>query len=218
VIITDKQGIKTSDVMIDIDDVIVPWFDTVDDECRNQWDAHDAPVCTNWHMWEHYGRTQQEWSDVVISCVQKGLYHTIEPIPGAVEGMNLLRWYGHRIHVVTARGFMANGDNIREWTPAYLQNFGAAYDTLTFAKDKVEGMITALGGWTPPDARPSFDYAIDDGYHNFDHLSRAGVNVFLHDAPHNLHIDVDTAFRVKSLWEFAQMIISETVPAHLIPK
>lgn len=207
-ITTDRNGVRTADIMIDIDDVIVPWFDTVDEECRNCWDAHDVPVCTNWHMWEHYGRTQEEWTDVVISCVQKGLYHTVEPIPGAVEGVNLLHWYGHRIHIVTARGFMANGDNIREWTPAYLQNFGVAYHgEVTFAKDKVAAQET-IG--------TTFDYAIDDGGHNYEALDRAGINVWMHDAPHNLHMDVER--RVKSLWDFAQMVVSETVPAHLIPK
>lgn len=193
----------TYDIMVDIDDVIVPWFETVDAGCRKAWGDHH-PVCTNWHMWEHYGVTQEEWSDVVIQAVQTGLYHTVDPIPGSVEAINRLRWLGHRIHIVTARGFMANGDNIREWTPEYLERFGIGYDTLTFAKDKVEGMITALGGWTPPDARPSFDFAIDDGMHNYRKLDDAGIEVWLHSAPHNSLEVVER--RVDSLWDFAKIV------------
>jgi len=181
--------------MVDIDDVIVPWFDTVDAGCREAWDAWDAPVCTNWHMWEHYDRTEDEWADVVIRAVQTGLYHSVEPIPGSVEAINLLRWNGHRIHIVTARGFMANGDNIREWTPKYLENFGIGHDTLTFAKDKVAAQ---------DEIGVKFDLAIDDGLHNYRALDAAGIEVWLHSAPHNSLEVVER--RVDSLWEFAQIV------------
>lgn len=193
-------GYDTLDIMVDIDDVVVPWFETVDAACRAKWGDHHEP-CSVWSMWEHYGRRQDEWEDIVISAVQTGLYHTTEPIPGSVEGLNRLRWYGHRVHMVTARGFMSNGDNIRQWTPEYLENFGVGHDTLTFAKDKVAAQQT-LG--------LEFDYAIDDGLHNFNNLREAGVNVYLQDAPHNRSIE--TPKRVWSLWEFANIVIRESVP------
>lgn len=185
------------DIMVDIDDVIVPWFETVDAKCRKTWDTPaNHPPCQSWHMWEHYGRSRKEWTEVVISCVADGLYHSIEPLPYAKEAVNLLRWDGHRVHIVTARGFMASGGNIREWTPAYLQEFGIGYDTLTFAKDKVAAQ-SELGA--------RFDFAIDDGVHNFTALQADGVNVALHTAPHN--VDFETPHRVGSLWEFARRIV-----------
>ena len=143
-------------------------------------------------------------ADVVIKAVQTGLYHTVDPFPYAVEAINAMRWFGHRSHIVTARGFMANGDNIREWTPAYLQRFGAGYDTLTFAKNKARAM-DELG--------VRFDYAIDDGGHNYDVLASRGVNVWLQEAPHNQQHPASR--RVSSLWEFSQMVIAETVPESL---
>lgn len=186
----------TYDIMVDIDDVIVPWFDTVDAKCREAWGDHH-PVCSNWHMWEHYGVTQAEWTDVVIQAVQTGLYHTVDPIPGSVEAINRLRWFGHRIHIVTARGFMANGDNIREWTPAYLERFGIGYDgDVVFAKDKAAAQ-EQIG--------VEFDLAIDDGFHNYFNLNRAGVEVWLHTAPHNQHMKVER--RIDSLWDFSTMIL-----------
>lgn len=213
-IITNELGVKTADIMVDIDDVVAPWFDTVDELCRTRWDAHHLPPCSVWSMWEHYGRTQDEWGDVVVSAIQHGLYTTVDAIPGSVEALNRLRWFGHRVHLVTARGFMQNAEQIRAWTPEWLARVGAGYDTLTFAKDKVEAMIDILGGWTPPDARPTFDYAIDDGGHNYDALADAGVNVWLCKAPHNANHRASQ--RVNSMWEFGEMIIAETVPEELL--
>lgn len=205
-IILNDIGIKTADIMVDIDDVVVPWFDTVDAMCAEMWDRPDLlGKCNLWQMWEFYERTQEEWTDVVISAVQRGLYHTTEPIPGSVEAINRLRWFGHRVHMVTARGFMANGDNIREWTPQYLENFGIGHDTLTFAKDKVAAQ-DLLG--------VRFDYAIDDGGHNYLALNRAGVNVWLCEAVHNRALAADR--RIGSMWDFANMVLEETVPEHVL--
>lgn len=195
-------GYDTVDIMVDMDDVIVPWFDTVDAKCAETWDRPDLlGKCDNWHMWEFYERTQEEWESVVIDCVQTGLYHSVEPIPGAVEGLNRLRWYGHRIHIVTARGFMQNSDNIRAWTPEYLANFGIGHETLTFAKDKVAAQA---------DLGLTYDYAIDDGGHNYTALFEAGVNVYLCEAVHNKK--VPALQRVAGLWEFANTVLRETTP------
>jgi len=199
-------GYETVDIMLDMDDVITPWFDTVDRLCAETWNRPELlGKCDNWHMWEFYGRTQDEWGDVVESAIAHGLYTTVDPIPGAVEAMNRLRWFGHRVHVVTARGFMANAENIRRWTPEYLENFGAGYDTLTFAKDKVAAQ--AKLGLT-------FDYAIDDGGHNYDALADAEVNVWMCKAVHN--VNHRASQRVDSLWDFANMVLEETVPEHIL--
>lgn len=193
-----KLGYKTFDVMVDVDDVIVPWFDTVLDECVRNW---GEPTSTDfgWEMWENWGRTREEWADVVIMATQRGLYTSVDPIPYSVEAINRLRWYGHRVHIVTARGFMENGENIRRWTEEYLETYAIGHDSLTFAKDKVAAQET-LG--------VEFDWAIDDGIHNFEALSDAEVNVWLHSAPHNLNHETD--FRVASLWEFANRVLRTT--------
>lgn len=191
---TDTR-VDTFDIMVDIDDVVVPWFETVDRRCIETWGESPNGPCRSWSMHEHYGRTREEWEDIVISATLDGLYTQTEPLPYAVEAINGLRWWGHRIHIVTARGFMANGENIRRWTEEYLHNFAIGHDTLTFAKDKVQAM-GELG--------VAFDFAIDDGVHNFENLAKAGVPVYLHTAPHNL--DYQTDRRVASLWEFSQII------------
>lgn len=204
--ILSPLGYQTVDIMVDIDDVIAPWFDTVDELCAIAWNRPDLRgKCNQWSMWEFYEREKDEWVEVVESAIAHGLYTTVDPIPGSIEAVNRLRWFGHRIHMVTARGFMANAENIRRWTPEYLQRFGAGYDTLTFAKDKVAAQ-EALG--------VTYDYAIDDGGHNYEALNEAGINVHLCRAVHNAHLEVER--RTGSMWDFANMVLEETVPAHIL--
>lgn len=202
-ILNEVLGYDTYDIMVDVDDVIVPWFETVDEHCRNAWDPDGLKgPCAVWSMHDHYGRTREEWENIVIAATHAGLYTATEPLPFSVEAVNRLRWYGHRVHIVTARGFMANGDNIRRWTREYFQTFGIGYDTLTFEKEKVEAQA-ALG--------VTFDFAIDDGLHNFEALGEAGVNVYLHDAPHNRHVETDR--RVQSMWDFTNVVLETTAYA-----
>lgn len=186
------------DIMIDIDDVIVPWFETVDRMCVERWGLPAAGSCRTWSMHEHYGRTREEWEAIVISATTQGLYTSTDPFPGSVEALRRLYWAGHRLHIVTARGFMANGENIRAWTRQYLADYAVPHETLTFARDKYEAM-EAL--------EVTFDFAVDDGLHNFTHLLDRGVPVYLHDAPHNRHFETDR--RVASLWDFANIVLAQ---------
>lgn len=192
----------TLDIMVDIDDVVMPWFETVDAKCREFWGPSPMGPCRTWQMHDHYDRTREEWEDVVIAATAEGLYTDTDPFPGAVEAVNRLRWYGHRVHIVTARGFMANGENIRRWTGEYLHRFGIGHDSLTFSKDKASAQR---------DLGLVFDFAVDDSLRNFEDLSIAGVKTYLHDAPHNRpHVHVPPSSRVSSLWEFANIVLEET--------
>lgn len=195
-------GYQTFDVMVDIDDVVLPWFHTVDQMCIDAWGPAPSGPCRSWSMHEHYGRTREEWEQIVIQATAMGLYTSTDPFPGAAEALRRIHWYGHRIHVVTARGFMANGENIRQWTRDYFTTFALPYETLTFAKDKPRAMERL-------DVR--FDFAIDDGVHNFEALVEAGVPTWLHDAPHNLDYPAPPERRVSSLWEFSNLVL-ETTP------
>lgn len=187
------------DIMVDYDDVIIPWFETVDQHLVDAWGAPETP-CRVWSMHDHYGRTREEWQVIVTQAVAAGLYTHTEPFPYAAEALRRLKWMGHRIHIVTARGFMAQGAEIRTWTREHAERFAIPYDTLTFAKDKLEAM-EAL--------EVTFDYAVDDGVHNFERLSDGGVNVYLHDASHNLTYDAPAGRRTPSLWSFVDLIASE---------
>lgn len=192
------------DIMVDMDDVIVPWGHTVDQACIKLWGPPVIEGPAGWEMWQRWpGKTREDWGDAVITAIETlGLYTTVDPLPGAVEAINRLRWFGHRVHVVTARGFMARSSQIRAWTPDYLANFGVGHDSLTFAQDKVAAQ-ERLG--------VRFDWAVDDGVHNFEALRAVGIHAWLHDAPHNMHHETER--RVSSLWEFANLVLADTPPA-----
>lgn len=174
------------DIMFDWDDVVQPLAERLHSKAHEM-GLHDNTIeaLEVWHGWEQYKVPKKKWLEVFDELMLEGWYHNGLLIPGVVDQMRRLTWAGHRIHILTARGFMDHGDEIREATHAIIKRWDVPHDTLTFDKDKVNGMITALGGWEPPDARPTFDFALDDGSHNYEDLDRAGVNVWLLEVPHN---------------------------------
>lgn len=196
-IMLEKTGgidVPTYDIMLDYDDVITPWADVVHDACVLLGITNGKPY-SSWHMWEDYGCTKEEWENAVITATHNGLYTDTDPYPGAVSAINELLWRGHRVHIVTARGFMTNGEQIKQWTRQALAKHGIGHTTLTFNKDKVS---------VQADLGVQFDYAIDDGIHNYEALDEAGVNVWMHTQPHNRSYAAER--RIDSLWNFAKMI------------
>lgn len=201
-VLNASVGYETLDIMVDYDDVIIPWFDTVDAKCKELGlDRRQAGPCRQWKMWVHYGCTEEEWQNAVVAATAEGLYSKTEPFVGAVQAINRLRWYGHRVHIYTARGFMQNADNIRRWTVEHAADYGIGYDSLEFTRDK---------GATMLERGIRFDYAIDDAVHNLDKLAQVQVKGHLHTATHNEEISHPR--RVNSLWDFANQILAETTP------
>lgn len=194
----------TYDIMWDYDDVIMPWAAPVHEACRAK-GLHDIETYTNWSMWEDYGCSQEQWLEVVDELVvEGGLYHT-PPTEGVPELMRQLAWAGHRNHIVTARGFMAHADQIRQWTLDHVEEWAIPHTSLTFSKDKAQAM-RGLG--------VHFDFAIDDGVHNFQALQEAGVRIYLLDQPHNQNVDEPFApagQRLHSVQQFVDIITAEAL-------
>ena len=188
------------DLMVDIDEVIFPMMGTVHERARLA-GLHDGTAKMAWAGWVHYRLPTGEpcpediywdlWSDFAAD----GGYLTTEPIPGAVEALRWLMWEGHNIHLVTARGFMKNAENIKAWTPQWVADFAVPHKTLTFAQDKV-GAQEILG--------VEFDAGIDDSPKNYSKLRDAGVEMWLQNHEHNAEFDeVPHGRRVDTLWEWA---------------
>lgn len=187
------------DLMVDIDEVIFPMMASVHKRAEIA-GLHDGTATMAWAGWAHYRLPSGEpcpedvywdlWADFAL----EGGYVNTPPIEGAVEALRWLMWEGHNIHLVTARGFMANADNIRAWTPQWVSEFAVPHKTLTFAKDKV-GAQELLG--------VEFDSAVDDGPKNYQALDAAGIMVFLQDHEHNKGFEVPAERRVETLWEWA---------------
>lgn len=198
------------ELMVDIDEIIFPMMETIHLRAQEK-GLHDGTAKMAWAGWANYRLPTGEpcpedvywalWSEFAA----EGGYLTTEPIPGSVEALRWLAWEGHNIHLVTARGFMANARKIRRWTPRWIENFAVPHKTLTFARDKV-GAQEILG--------VEFDSAIDDSPKNFEALSGAGIHAFLHDHEHNRDFEVAPGIRVETLWEWA-FRLEQTFPSEV---
>jgi hypothetical protein len=202
------------DVMFDIDDVIFPTMMSIHELAR-QAGYHNNDVDPSWSGWEPYNIPEQAYWDLWSDFALSGGYVNTEPIPGAIEAMRRLYFEGHRIHLVTARGFMNHASDIRTWTPQWVEEFGVPWHSLTFARDKVGAMHELeieFGGspWARDVAEerpPFFDYGIDDSPRNVDALRAARVNCYLLDHVHNKsHV---AEHRVASVDDFVDMILEE---------
>jgi hypothetical protein len=196
------------DLMVDIDEVIFPMMASVHKRAQDK-GYHDGTADMVWAGWVHYRLPSGEplpediywdlWSEFAL---EGGYIHT-PPIEGAVEALRWLSWEGHNIHLVTARGFMANAENIRAWTPQWVEEFAVPHKTLTFAQDKV-AVQEELG--------VEFDAAIDDSPKNFQALREAGIHAFLQDHEHNRDLEVEPRLRVETLWQWA-FLLEQDFPA-----
>ena len=187
------------DLMVDIDEVIFPMMSTIHRKAEGK-GLHDGTAKMAWAGWVHYRLPTGEpcpediYWDLWSEFSAEGGYLTTKPIEGSVEALRWLAWEGHNIHLVTARGFMAHAEDIRAWTPQWIEEFAVPHKTLTFARDKVAAQET-LG--------VEFDSGIDDSPKNWGNLVKAGVPCFLMNHEHNEDADVPARARVDTLWEWA---------------
>jgi 5'(3')-deoxyribonucleotidase len=188
------------EIMFDIDDVIFPTMYSIHDLALEA-GLHDGTVEPRWSGWEVYTLPDgtpcppEVYWDLWSDFAARGGYLNTPPIPEAAEAMRELYYAGHRIHLVTARGFMAHAQDIRNWTYEWVDEFAIPWHTLTFAKDKVAAQIAVGAG---------FDYAIDDSPKNVEALRSAGIEAYLLDHAHNL--DHPYEHRVPSAASFAKII------------
>lgn len=180
---------KSLNLMVDIDDVLFPLIDSIHAIAVEE-GLHDGSTGPEWAGWELYGCTEERYWDLWATfSIRKGYLET-PPIQRQVEALRHLYFEGHRINLVTARGFMANAKRIRRWTAEWIEEFAVPHHTLTFAKDKAATQAE-LG---------AFDLAIDDSPSNYTALEEAGVNVWLQHHHHNRLFEADA--RVNDLWEW----------------
>lgn len=207
----------TFDIMYDYDDIVVEMVPALHRKAHEM-GLHDnsVPVLSTWAGHEQYGCDEDVWWSVFDELMVDGWYYNTPAAEGVVEDMHRLKAAGHRIHILTARGFMAHADEIRKATHKNIEQLGLPVDTVTFNRNKVEGMVEALKPHWDREAgkiiSPKFDFAIDDGAHNYEHLDSVGVRVYLLELPHNeeWRFFHPTARTVKSVHEYVEIILKET--------
>jgi 5' nucleotidase, deoxy (Pyrimidine), cytosolic type C protein (NT5C) len=189
---------RTYDVMVDIDEVLCPTIDTAH-QIGLEFGYHDGsePVRI-YKAWEQYGIPEEAYWELWGELALRGHYQTMPPIPGSVEALRLLAWEGHRIHLVTARGFLDHGAEIRDWTDEWVHENAVPHETLSYASDKVA---------IQQDLDVLFDFAIDDRFGTVEKLQVDGVRAYLMHHSHNAVID--TEFRVYTMQEFVDIVLEE---------
>lgn len=194
-------------LMVDIDDVIFPTMASIHARAQDK-GLHDGTAKMAWSGWESYTLPNGDpcppevywdlWSEFALD---DGYINT-PPIDDAVNALRWLYWEGHKIHLVTARGFMAHADDIRRWTGEWIEEYAIPHETLTFSQDKAAAQR---------DLGVAFDYAIDDSPKNVQGLRLNNVRAYLLDHEHNESAEVPADWRTASLWEWAYIIEKERV-------
>lgn len=195
---TKMRGLSTLDLMVDIDEVLCPTIDSIHSLAQER-GLHDGsePMRT-WAGYEQYGCDPQVYWDLWSDFHLSGGYLATEPIPGSVEALREAYFEGHRIHLVTARGFMNHASEIRTQTPEWVADFAIPWHTIVFTKDK-PGVQRDLG--------IRFDYSFDDSPKNTLALREDGVLAYLVDHPHNEQTEYD--LRVPNLAAGIEIALKE---------
>lgn len=144
-----------------------------------------------WYNDKGEGIENEEFLDICHKGVDDGVvfYHGA-PFPDARKALEDLRYYGHKVHIITDRTFGSENRShslTREW----LKKYDIPYDSLTFSADKT--------------VVPT-DIMIDDKIENVIDLENAGTYAFLYDRPWNRVRNNDRFNRVGSLQEFVHAV------------
>lgn len=183
-----------SRIGVDIDDVLTDWYGRAHYLCTEA-GITNGITPRSWHPFREYGCTDQLWYDVLALGTLSGELYGGPPYDGAVEQVTRLADAGHTIHIVTARGFLAHGHEIRKQTIDWLNHWGIPHDTLTFSPDKT--VLTT-------------DWFIDDSIKNYQALDAAGCRgAYLLNRSHNEVSGHCTRRRVDSLAEFVDKVLAD---------
>lgn len=175
---------------IDIDDVLFPFYANAH-QASERYGITNGVTPTLWRPYDDYGCHAQLWFDALEVATKDGSLYEGEPLPGSVEALANLRVLGHQLHLVTARGYFAHGDQVKVATINWLNTWQIPYDSITFTQDKT---LVAV------------DVAVDDKPENVFALEEAGIPTWLVRAPHNAGVAHPRI--VDSLADFANAAIS----------
>lgn len=188
---------KSLNLMVDIDEVIFPLGDTIHAIGYEEGLHDNSMPWSMWEAWHQYGCDEGAYWRLWDIFVERDGYRQTPPIERQVEALRHLYFEGHRINLVTARGFMAHAEEIRLWTPEWLEEYAVPHHTLTFSKNKPAEQAV-LG---------AYDLAIDDSPKNYLALEESGVNVWLQRHAHNTAFEADQdVAAVDDLWEWAKVV------------
>lgn len=180
---------------LDIDDVLYPWFDSAHAACAKA-GITSGVIPTSWSPYEEYGIERELWHETIAAAVDT-MYQS-PPFEGAVEQVCRLKDAGHTVHLVTARGALKHGDQIRAQTAIWAAAFEVPHDSLTFSTDKTVVRT---------------DYFLDDNHGNWRSLWNDGdTRAYLLTKPWNRQHDIAPMWRVETLEQFVNIVLKKGKP------
>lgn len=134
----------------------------------------------------HTMRMMEAWK---TNWFKTGRFLELSPVEGASEALKVIRSWGWKIVVITARPQWQH-KRIYADTLEWLQRYEMEHDLILFNKDKVEAIYEYI--------TPAWPIAfVEDHERNARQLSAAGVRVLLFDVEHNRSMEhIDSVQRV----------------------
>jgi hypothetical protein len=182
---------KKYDVGFDYDGCISSFQRGVEQQLRNKGfkDLKCDPL--KYHFHRDWGWSDEEFQEFWKQGVRDGVIFAAKPYPGAVEAVNDIYDAGHRVHIITHRGWEDEPGLAEDLTAATLERDGFRYHSLTFTDHK-------------PDVKT--DFMVDDLPKNYDALVAAGTEAYLLTRPWNEGLEGYR--RVRSVREFSRRVLS----------
>lgn len=145
-----------------------------------------------WEFYEDWGISLAGFKRICHEAADTGeLWNACGLLGGssAQEALEDLKAAGHKIHIITHRGFGTHPSASHVATARWLGTCSLPYDTLTFSEDKT--LIKT-------------DWMIEDNADNYVALEKSGCKPVLITRPWNEHLK--DARRVTSVREFVDMV------------
>lgn len=181
-------------ILVDLDDVLYDFCGVAQRVCERAGITSGGTI-TQWAFERDYDCSREDLWKVLNSATVTGELYEGPPIPRTLSQLRRLRYAGHRVHLVTARGFGPQGALVEALTREWVRLHNVSLDALAFTKDK--------GGYVEENR---ITWALDDKPANCAAMLDAGATTFLMLAPHNQNV---YGFpRVETVREFADIVIA----------
>ena len=163
-------------ILVDMDDTIEQllkaWIDGVNRKFGRSASVDDVK---SWNVAAVYPGLS--WEDVYSVPLDPGFWGTVEPIPGAAEGLKKLMEDGHDVIIVTATYYESVPEKMSDLLFKYFPFLSWDQVIITSRKQLIRG-----------------DVLIDDGIHNLEGGEYAKILV---TAPHNKDYDAEASGMIR---------------------
>jgi hypothetical protein len=178
-----------TDVGIDIDGVMYDFANVFHEFVQNR-SGVTLPKPQTWDFYKEWGMTDKDFDTLLAEGIEKmRIFDSVAPMKNTIEGWNLLKANGVKIHVLTHRGHLAYAQTVQ-----WLTKYGLIPDSLHFGNDKTILKTIATDECA----------AVDDYTVYYDKYEKADILSFLRNQPWN---EEKYARRVSDLLDFAEKVV-----------